>query len=191
MALKSKRRTVTNEEFQIALEGKSGDPASKKRARDNRRIIDFVTHKYIGQIDPETLKNCGLHALWRAIGYFNPEFEQKFTSSLYRFTQFECRRELLRRKRQGKAAQLDEVDERKIVNKMDRIDYEDLAHIKECVKSLNEEGQRLVDQHFMQGMNLTEIATVNCYTKETARVKLGTAIETLRQICRSSLGEPV
>jgi len=191
VALKSKRRNVTNEEFQIALQGKPGDPASKKRATDNQKIINSVTHQYVNQIDPETLKSCGLHALWRAIGYFNPEYKQKFTSSLYRFTQFECRRELLRRKREGKATRLDGIDERHIVNRLDRVDHEDLTHIRECLKSLNEEGQRLVDQHFTQGMNLTEIAEANCYSKDTAGVKLHAAIETLKQICRSSLGEPV
>lgn len=145
---------------------------------DNQGIIRTVANKYRSILRPEELDRCGLHGLWRALQYHQDGRGQKFTTSLYRFVDWECKKELNKSNKQKKTLSLDNI----------KIDppysgrSEDNEHLHECLRLLPKSESELVDMYYFRDMTLEEIGRYNKYTKEAARQKLGKAIQKLGKI---------
>lgn len=148
------------------------------RNEDNQNIIKTVTNKYRAIISIDDLQRCGLHGLWRALQYHQDGRGQKFTTSLYRFVDWECKKELNRITKQRKNVSLETI-------KID-VPYwgptEDTEHLRECLKLLPKPESQLVDMYYFRDMTLEEIGRNNRYTKEAARQKLNKAVQKLTKI---------
>lgn len=80
----NEKKSVSNECYQEAYNNK-----------DNQNIIKSVYKRYSKDLDYETLKSCGLHALWRALQFHNgASYTTAFTSSLWKFTNWECSKKI-------------------------------------------------------------------------------------------------
>lgn len=147
------------------------------RNQDNKSIIRKVTNRYISSISKDELNRCGWHGLWKALSYHQDGRGQKFTTSLYRFVDWECKR-LLKRSNFSKNISLEGA-------KID-IPYsegrEDIEHLRECLKLLPKNESELVDMKYFREMTLEEIGAVYGYTKENARQKLARVMEKLHKI---------
>lgn len=188
-----KRREVPDEEFEAAYYG-GADEASRRAAADNRNVIKAVLKKYSKQLPEEDLEACGLVAMWKALQYHRDTFGQKFTTSLHRFADWECKREL-RRATGGRGKHrppprvplADVPDPRPSFTEAEDL-ADDLSHVRECVDLLPEEWQRtVIRQYYLDGMTMTQVGLANGCSKESARQKIRRSVEALREIC---LGGP-
>jgi RNA polymerase sigma factor (sigma-70 family) len=172
------RREVGNEEIRVAMTNK-----------DNRGIIKTVTNKYGKMINKQDLDTCGLYGLWRALQYHQDGRGQKFTTSLYRFVDWECKKEL-KKKQAKRTISLDAEYQSGQSKKKWRLDVEDRSivpeqeakHLRECLKLLPKNESQLVDMYYFMEMTLEQIGRNFGYTKEAARQKLNKAVQKLRKV---------
>jgi len=197
------RRAVSDAEFERALYGVAGDEASLRAAADNRNVIKGVLRKYGKQLAKDDLHTCGLNALWRTLQYHQDKYNQKFTTSLHRFTDWECKREL-RKKRGGRGrvkpvevpyADMLNIAARDNSNSSFRIGGcdpadDDLRHVTECIDLLDDDLQReVIRAYYFEHLTMEQIGKRNGYSKETARKNLRAAVDALRELALLTLGE--
>jgi RNA polymerase sigma factor (sigma-70 family) len=186
----NKRRPITSAEFDRAYYGDPGDEASVRAAADNRNVIASQLRKYAEHLPDGDLRACGLNALWRCLEYYRPEFGQKLTTSLYRFVNWECKRELERKfgraKNPPRRVRLVDVPAR-TDRSFDHETDETLAHVRECLERLPPEQAGLIRQHYFEGLTTAAIGRANGWAKETARVRLREALAALRRACLEDL----
>lgn len=141
---------------------------------DNKNIIHSVLRKYVYSLDKDTLKSCGLKALLRCLESHSDEYKTKFTSSLYKFTVWECERERTAiQRRRIKPVELFDIP---VDGAVEGSIFEDLQDV------LPEEHASIVKMKFVEDRTLEEIGKHFGYTKEAARQKLKTALKTLKEV---------
>lgn len=155
------KKTISNEEYERAYNNK-----------DNRKIINKVTSRYVKQLDSHDRQSCGLIALWRCLENHQDIYKQKFTSSLWRFVHWECRREL-RKKNRKKQLQYVLVPELDYVAQKNT----DETNVQECIMSLGEQHREMLKDYFYENKTMQEIADSRGFSKETARQKINKAIK--------------
>lgn len=172
-----KRKNVTNEEFTVALAD-----------TNNTNIIRSVCNGYRNILSEDELHSCGLNALWRTLQYHRPEYNQKFTTSLYRFIDWECKREVRRVKNSRKyvVASLSEQGYDQL-STGDLCEKPEVLHLRECISLLPEEWQRtVIRQYYLDNRTMEEIGVINGYSKEAARQKINKAMASLKDICKKA-----
>ena len=143
---------------------------------DNQNIIHSVLKKYYNALDVDTLKNCGLKALLRCLESHSEEYKTKFTSSLYRFTTWECERERKAAETQSERFKPMELFDIPVGNGREASIFDDLNDV------LPEEHASIIKMKFEEDRTLEEIGKHFGYTKEAARQKLKSALTTLREV---------
>lgn len=167
------KQVVSNTEFETALAN-----------QDNANVIRSVLNSYARQINEDDLHACGVNALWKTLRKHDPNHPsgKKFTSSLWRYCNWECLHWL-------KTQTLS-------VGRMQRIDFDKakdvvsgdvhLEKAKDLVNAalaeLGRDDRELLRQHYYEGMTLTQLAVLYHVSRSCARVRLKTARERLRQI---------
>jgi len=165
MKRKNKPREITNEEFQIALD-----------SIDNQNIIHKVCGRFMGQLSSDTLKQCGLDGLWRALKSHDPSYQRKFTSSLYQFVEWECQRamENLYADRLPAEALTPDIP-------ADDSAEQATALVNELLEFLTPEHRDIVVDRYIYNYTLKEIGDKHGYTDEGIRYILKKALEQLRE----------
>lgn len=162
------RKQVSNEEFETAYKNK-----------DNKRVISTVIKKYMRSIDLHDLQSAGMMALWRCLSYHDDSFNQKFTTSLWRFTDWECKRILRSQKNKVKCAQLSVIEsdfpENQIVTDNEK-------YIKECIHLLPTSDKSILELYYYDNRTMDEIGKLNGYSKEAARQKINKSLKKLQEI---------
>jgi DNA-directed RNA polymerase specialized sigma24 family protein len=171
----NKRRSVSNAEFDKAWANS-----------DNRNIIENVLLRYNQQLSSDERHTCGLHALWRALGYHKEGFGKKFTSNLYQFTHWECRRALREKSTSDRRGNQPLPDEEfmPVMNGLDEEQTGDnIGLLRERMTLLSNEERQLIYQSYLESRTDEEVGQLNGYTKEAARQKINRAFLRLREIC--------
>lgn len=173
---------VSNEEFLKAY----GDiNASTKELtqeqKDNRNIIYRVTNKYRKYFDKEELLTFGLNAMWRTLQSHIEGKGNKFTTSLWTFTQWECNRQY-----KNKIKKKNTIVTVPIKN----LDMEaaapnpDAEFLREKLAKLPELDIAVLTEYYLQGYTMQEIGDKHGYSKEAARQKIKKALAKLNKICK-------
>ena len=105
---------------------------------------------------------------------------QQFTTSLHRFTRWECQNFIRSAMRAPKMVSLVDIPEPAVPvhARQDEID-----HIHECLTLLSRKDRVLVQQYYLDNMTLEEIGRKNHYSREAARQNLAKATSRLRRLC--------
>jgi RNA polymerase sigma factor (sigma-70 family) len=184
----AKLRTVGSDEIVAAL----ADP-------DNRDLIQAETLKYRGQLDEDQRESAGMAGLWRALEYhdYDHPSRQKFTTSLWKFVHFECRRELKKERRRRGVGHLTrhdgdvtELPESLVPPDCDRHDP-DARETRARVEGVLETAERFlpapvtraVRRHFFENRTVDEIGELEGCSKEGARARLELGLRRLREMC--------
>ena len=162
--MNQKRKVVSNEEFEQALNN-----------TDYKKVIKKVLGHYANSLTSEELHDCGLHGLWRFLGYHQTNKGKKDTTNLWWFVSNECKR-AMRKRLSAKPAVSIEFD---IENPQDN---PEVQHIRECISLLPKHYQNVLKQYYFEKRTMEEIGKLNDYTKETARQKINKALNQLREI---------
>jgi len=156
------------------------DFSNAVKNQDNINIIKKATLSYRKIIDVDELKSCGLEALWKSLQCHNEKYKQKFTTTLYRFVDWECKRRLRRKNA--------------LKNNPSHFIYSDFSnflikkndlscYINEKISLLDKNFSILLRQRFFDGFSVKEIGAMNNCTPSIIRYKLLKAIEKLKSIC--------
>lgn len=160
--IKKERKFVDNSIYTNAYENK-----------DNQQIIKSVLSKYRGRLTEETLKSCGLNALWRCLQQHDEKYTTKFTSSLWRFVHWECKKELKTLARSKfRPQELTDIAEEVPLDNL----FDDISSI------LDQEQAKIVKLRFLEGMTLKEIGNTFGVTKEAVRLKLKKALNQIKKL---------
>ena len=154
-------KKVSNEEFEL-----------KYKNKDNANIIRAVTKKYSNALSQDERKTCGMYGLWKCIQGHDPKYGRKFTTSLFMHVEWECRRELSKKKR-SKISLLGELDEQVPCDKT----FSGGLEIFEC---LNEKQASMIYQRFYQNMTLEEIGRLQGFSKEAARQNINKILKHIK-----------
>lgn len=176
--VKHQKRKVNEEEYRKAYNNS-----------DNRNVIKSVLKTYKDRLDTHTLESCGLSGLWRALQYHNPEeYTTKFTSTLWRFTTWECDKEVKKAKRK-KHKRAKQISADALTSLDTRLSPEpSLGLIDDLESVLDNEHAEIVRLRYVNGYTLREIGGYFGYTKEAARLKLKVALSKLRSVVYNTIG---
>lgn len=172
-------RHITNAEFEAAY-----------RNQDNKNVIKSVLDGYASQIDPHDLESCGMAALWRALAKHNPNApskkdpsrpcHQKFTTTLYRYTNWACKRQLEKDRRFANQKTLPSD----MVADLDSNPA--ILHLRDCVESLPDQDRTLIQQRYYDRMTFDEIGQANGFSRGMARQRTMKAFAMLRSLARAA-----
>lgn len=168
METNPKFRHITDEEYEKAY-----------KDENNRNIIKAASASYIKILDPDTLKNCGAAALWRAMAYYRPDKNQKFTSSLWKFVRWECNKELRKTKVQQNSVQLSLLKTDCETEDPGIGQYE----IKDLLAVLSKDERSIIEDYYFQKKTMEEIGKERYITKEAARQRIARILKKLKRVC--------
>lgn len=170
------RKQVSDEEFKQALANK-----------DNEKVIKAVLSRYYSVIPADDLETCGLEGLWRCLGYHKDGKGNKFTTSLWRFTEWECKRALKKLRRQASTINMSTIETKEKFEVPVPLDNPDIVHLHECIALLKPMERELIKQYYFDRHTMEEIGNIHGYSKEAARQKINKALQELRKHCLSGV----
>ncbi len=156
---------VTDEELRKALSNS-----------DNKGVLNRVLLGYNKVLTKEELDSCGLLATWRALQKHRPEYGQKFTTSLYRFAHWECRRELRAKRNKKNLLNTISFSHKKFDIASPQKDTDEIKGVRECLSMLPENHRNILIQYYYDRMTMEEIGEANSYSKELARQRISKAL---------------
>lgn len=161
------RKHVTNKEYETALHNS-----------DNNSILMKISNQYYKNLSEDVLTDCRLYALWRCLSYYDASKGTKFTTNLWKFMHFECKKALQQKYR------LNRIPTISINDNID-IPYENinLESIQEYLSILPPSYKKIIFEYYMEARTMEEIGKINNTTREAARQKLNRAIKLLRKMC--------
>jgi len=128
---------------------------------ENKHIIMVLSSKYKYYMDEWAIENCVLHAIWKCLLRHNPEYNTKFSSSLYRYIEWECKNYIRENYRYTDNFELLEAK-----------DATTTIEVNDCLSQLSGINRDILKQYHYEGMTIREIAESNGYTKTTAHNKI-------------------
>ena len=156
------------------------DFSNAVKNKDNINIIKKATVSYYKIIDEDELNSCGLEALWKSLQCHNEKYNQKFTTTLYRFVDWECKRRLRRKKSlKNNFSNIISNDLSSIFIKKNELS----CYINEKIDLLDKDFSILLRQRFFDGCSVREIGVINNCTPSIIRYKISKAIKKLKSIC--------
>lgn len=176
-------RKVSDTEYRRAYRG--DDPESRAEAQKHRAIVRTVLRKYRKVIPRNDLESCGDLAIWKCLQYHDSDHpsRQKFTTSLYRITNWVCLQELRRIRRASRP-----IDYAKygVDRPTAAFDYhqdpelEDQRHVVECV-GLVPNGD-ILKEYYLEGETIATIAKKRKIGRRRVRQILNESLEALREL---------
>lgn len=170
-------RNVTSEQIEEAL-----------KVEDNRNIMRKVTSRYTAFLHPDDLYTCSLNALWRTLQCHDPSYNQKFTTSLFRFCEWECKRELRRNSTKvlSMTVPLEQAGQSDVGEEgFPTVDDE---WIREAIDQLDEEDREIVQYYFLESHSLREVSARFGWSKQMARKRKNEAMKKLKERLMSHHG---
>jgi len=170
------KKPVTNEDFNKAYTNK-----------DNRNIIYSVLSRYAKVIDKEVLESCAQMGLWRCLGQHDDSYGQKFTTSLWRFVDWECKKELRKVKREKEvgattmAAPIMDMLDSKILEK-NSIESSEIMHVNECLDLLPKKDKEILYMYFFENRTMEEIGKIHGCSKQNTGQKIAKALARFKNV---------
>jgi RNA polymerase sigma factor (sigma-70 family) len=164
------KMSVSDEQFGIAMS-----------TGDNVNIIRKVTSRYASAIHPDDLYTCGLNALWRTLQCHDPKYNQKFTTSLYRFVEWECQREL-RKKRTKVLSMCVPLEQATSENiSCETMPSSDHEFVQEVISTMDCDDQEIIRFCLLEGRSLREASARFGCSKQVARRRKNEAIKKFKE----------
>lgn len=113
-------------------------------------------------------------AMLRCLEKHKEGYKTKFTTSLYRFTVWECKNFVRQQMRTRSISLLSHYSDKT----EDRIE-----HIRDCITILDPKDRTIIEQHFIMGMTMRDIGVANGYSPQAAMKNVHKALEKLRRLC--------
>jgi RNA polymerase sigma factor (sigma-70 family) len=162
-------RKITNDEYNLAYNN-----------LEYKKVMYRVTFRYRKVLDEDERKTAAMLGLKRTLESHDESFGQKFTTSLWRFCDWECKRLLKSKqsfnKNSSKTKSLSYLDKIAVDKTEDTID------VRDCLDKLPSEYRDILKQYYFEQQTMEEIGKINGYSRETARKIINKGLENLRII---------
>jgi RNA polymerase sigma factor (sigma-70 family) len=161
------KNTITSKKFEDAYNN-----------QDNIYIIKHVCNKYKRLLDFDELQRCGQMALWKCLqAHSDSEINNKFTTSLYKHTVWQCKKQLKENNRiKPHKIKLKTMNSIKTENRdINKIDLEDI------LESLPSDLSMIMKMKYLYGYSNRDIGHAFNVDKETVRNRINDAIQLLKQ----------
>lgn len=174
-------KSVSDEAFFNAY-GAIGTPEKllTEEQKNNRSIIYKVINKYRRYFEFDELVSFGLVGMWRALASHIDGKGNKFTTSLWRFVDWECKRQYRNKTKRKKVIHTVSIDNLEVEDKI--IDG-DLFYLHEKLSELPDLDKQILTEYYLEGYTMQEIGDKNGYSKEAARQKIKKALVKLNEKC--------
>jgi DNA-directed RNA polymerase specialized sigma subunit len=156
------RNNISNEEFEKALNN-----------HDNKKIIAVVCNRFTSSLSYDILYTCGLYGLWKALQNHDPQYNRKFTTTLYKFVSWECMRELYIKQNTSHNLGL-------LYDMEDDNRGQNIEQYINLLPDLSQ--QQLLYDKYKSKMTFTEIGKKHSYTKQAAKAAVKKALSNLKTI---------
>lgn len=183
MGVGTKRRAVSDEELRAALAD-----------QDNANVVRSVLQMYVGVMNDEDLRTCGMHAVWRCLGYYDPNHRsgQKLTTHLYQAVKWECDRQLGRERRErGRGtvplSKAGDPPARQPGSDADAV-RDRSGQVRELMRLLPAQQRRVVNHYFFERRTYDEIASLLGVSRQLVCRRLDHALARLRELCEEEDG---
>jgi len=162
------KKKISDEEFNLAYKN-----------TDNKNIIKKVISKYDKIISPDNLESCGDNALWRTLQSHDESYDQKFTTSLYRFCEWECKRELRRNNRKNtiNAIGIHNIPS----DELNSYSYENSRNFEDFLEILDDLEKEIIEKKFRQNKNMTEISIDLNISKTEVKKKIMLSLQKIKK----------
>jgi DNA-directed RNA polymerase specialized sigma subunit len=142
--------------------------------RDYQKVMQKATNKFRRSLDPDTLETCQLHGLWHSLENFDPSYNVKFTTFLFKGVFIEC----------VKAAKFQKRHMRYSASKMhDNIPSNNKTDIE--LVDLQDEIDNASDPEMLRerasGNTISEISETRSISRETVRKRLKKMSRTIQR----------
>lgn len=167
-----KKRAVSNDEYAQAL----AQP-------DNAAILSSFKKRFLAILGEDGFEDCALVGLWRALQYHRDDRGMKFTTSLYRFMEWECRKAAKKAARRRPVVYEGELDHLPSPMKEGALPVE-IDHVLERMQRLPLADQYLIRSYYLEGKSAREIGlTLDPPRKrETVRKRISRGLNRLRRV---------
>jgi DNA-directed RNA polymerase specialized sigma24 family protein len=155
---------ISNEEFEKA-----------RKNPDNIRTIKAACSSYARSLPPSVLKACGDTGLWKCLQKHEEGHNQKFTSSLYRFVNWECLREIYFNRPR--------CEELIDVGKPDNTAYVTVM-VDQCLDILEPLHREMVVARYINKRTLEDIGKEHGYSKTGVKNIIDRSIKVMRQFAK-------
>jgi RNA polymerase sigma factor (sigma-70 family) len=159
-------REISNDEFEAA------------RTPQIRELITSITKSYAGSLCPGTLQCAGDMALWRCLKKHDPKYGSSFTTSLYRFINWECLHAL--RIQRNKTVTL--------VNDIEGPGETATTHmiLDDCLRILGTKERRIIEARFLENCTFEEIGLREGYSKQGIKIIVDRSISTMSEAAKAA-----
>ena len=134
--------------------------------RDYIKVMNKATHKFRKTLDEDTLETCQLHGLWHSLENFDPSYNVKFTTYLFKGVFIEC----------VKAAKFQKRHRRYTVGKMHDNIHTNSGEADLAMVDLMDEIDHASDPDMLRerasGRTISEISDGRSISRETVRKRL-------------------
>ncbi len=142
--------------------------------RTYRATLSGFTGRFRNVLNADSLDYCGDLALWHCLQKHDPVYDTKFTTSLYKFVEWQCLREY--RRQRSTLNNHEEQQEMTVI-----YDYDVSMMLNEYLSLLSDRDRRIVEARFLYNHTLLEIAKREGYTKQGVHYILGRAMKKMRR----------
>lgn len=142
---------------------------------DNLKVMRSVVSRYRWAFGPEEEEEHMQMALVRCLGRHDPGRGPKFTSSLHRFTRWECLNAI-----RDRTPHLPRVGDPVDTSTGSR---DEINHVYECMDMMDAGERDLIVRYYLEDESLRELAEDLDCSHQTVSNRLGRATETLRDLC--------
>lgn len=150
-------------------------------SNDNQAIMRSASSRFRRRLNQDERYYCQVRAFHQAVQKHNPDYQQKFTTSLYRFVVWECAREVERlygKKNGRKLHQLEDADKLEQPQGDER-----LEEILEQLELLPEWMSQIVRLHYLEKMTIRQLGQHFGWSRWMTRNRLKRAMTCLRKRC--------
>lgn len=140
---------------------------------DNKKIMNSAAKSFRGQLSRDEIESCCNYALLKCLEKYDKSYNQKFTSSLYRFVKWCCLQELNKTKRRIKTT---EINSNITINNNFNINRD----VQNILFMLSQEDREILTARFIEQKTFLEIGNQYGYTKQRARIIINRLLRKLK-----------
>jgi RNA polymerase sigma factor (sigma-70 family) len=142
--------------------------------RTYRATLSGFTGRFRNVLNSDVLDYCGDLAIWQCLQKHDSTYDTKFTTSLYKFVEWQCLREYRRQR-----SILNNHEEQQEMTVM--YDYDTSMMLVEYLSLLSDRDRRIVESRFLYNNTLLEIAQQEGCTKQGIHYILKQAMRKMKR----------
>lgn len=165
------KKEISNEDIQKAISNV-----------DNINVANKAMSRYSKILQSDEIESCKINAIWRTLKSHDDCYGQKFTTSLFRFCLWECKKEVRKKKKKNNIefVSIYRMSEDEI-EAIDGLSNEHSRNFDEMIEILDNSEKIIMDKMYRQDKNVTEISKELGVSKVFIKKKINTCLQKIKE----------